>query len=117
MKRINSDIWVGVAVLAVLGLLIHPYWMPMGFVVTAIAMLALLVFGFGIYVWRESPQDEREYQESAQAGRLAYLVGAGFLTVGVAVQTMHHSLDIWVVLALASMVLAKIASGLIKHKM
>jgi hypothetical protein len=110
-KIFRSEIAVSIAVVCMLALLIHPYWMPMGLIVTCIALLALLVFGLGVFVWRESPRDEREYAVTAQAGRCAYLIGGAILTIGVAVQTLQHNLDIWLVLGLAGMVLGKIATS------
>jgi hypothetical protein len=107
-KQLGSELGVSLAVLAMLALLIHPYWMPMGLVVVCIAVLAALVFGLGVFVWRENPRDEREYAVAAQAGRSAYLVGAAVLTLGVAVQTLQHHIDIWLVLGLAGMVLSKV---------
>jgi hypothetical protein len=110
-QKIGSELAMSVVVLAMLALLIHPYWMPMGVIVTCIAVLAALVFGLGVFVWREKARDEREYHVIAQAGRSAYLVGAAILTLGVAVQTLQHHIDIWLVLALAGMVLAKVISN------
>ena len=94
-------------VLVLLALLIHPYWMPMGLIVIVIGVLALLIFGLGVFVWRESPKDEREYELVSHAGRSAYLVGGAIMTIGVAVQTLQHNVDVWLVLALAGMVLTK----------
>jgi len=117
IKKIGSELGVSMAVLAVLALLVHPYWMPMGLIVICIAVLAVLVFGLGVFVWRETPRDEREYQLMAQTGRSAYLTGAAVLTVGVAVQTLQHHLDIWLVIGLAGMVLVKIISHISNDKM
>ena len=110
-KKYGSELLASLAVIAVLALLIHPYWMPMGVIVFCIALLAVLVFGLGIFIWRESPRDEREYAVVVQAGRSAYLAGAAVLTVGVAVQTLQHRIDVWLVLALATMVIAKAVSS------
>jgi archaellum biogenesis protein FlaJ (TadC family) len=117
IQKFSSELGMSVSVLAVLALLVHPYWMPMGLVVVCIAVLAMLVFGLGVFVWRESPRDEREYQLMAQTGRSAYLTGAAVLTVGVAVQTLQHHLDIWLVIGLACMVLAKVTGHISKNKM
>jgi hypothetical protein len=107
-KKFGSEVGMSLAVLVVLALLIHPYWMPMGLIVVCIALLAVLVFGLGVFVWRERPQDEREYQVIAQTGRSAYLVGGAILALGVAVQTLQHHVDVWLVMGLAGMVIAKI---------
>lgn len=114
-KNFKSELVMSLAVLGVLALLIHPYWMPMGVVVISIATLAVLVFGLSIFVWRETPRDEREYVQVAQAGRAAYLVGSAVLTAGVAVQTLQHDVDVWLVVGLASMILSKIAVSFSRH--
>jgi hypothetical protein len=97
-KKLGSELGISVAVLVMLALLIHPFWMPMGLI------------GLCVFVWRETPRDEREYVAVAQAGRSAYLVGGVLLTIGVTVQTLQHHVDIWLVLGLAGMVLAKVIS-------
>lgn len=107
-KKLGSELAVSLAILAMLALLIHPYWMPMGLVVVCLAFLAVLVFGLGVFVWHENPRDEREYAVASQAGRSAYLLGGAIMTVGVAVQTLQHRLDLWLVFGLAGMVFAKI---------
>lgn len=107
-KKLGGELAPSLAVLIMLALLIHPYWMPMGLIVVVIALFAVLVFGMCILVWREAPKDEREYAVAAQTGRLAYLVGGVILTIGVAVQTLQHHVDIWLVIGLAGMVAAKI---------
>jgi membrane glycosyltransferase len=117
VQKFGSEFGVSVAVLAILALLVHPYWMPMGLIVVCIAVLAVLVFGLGVFVWREKPRDEREYQLMAQTGRSAYLTGAAILTIGVAVQTLQHHLDMWLVIGLAGMILAKVINHIGNDKM
>lgn len=116
-KKLGSELAVSLAILAMLALLIHPYWMPMGLVVICLAVLAVLVFGLGVFVWHENPRDEREYAVASQAGRSAYLLGGVILTAGVAVQTLQHHLDLWLVFGLAGMVLAKIITTVRKEKL
>jgi hypothetical protein len=110
-KKMGSELGISIAVLITLALLIHPYWMPMGVIVICTALLAVLVFGLCVLVWRETPRDEREYAVAAQTGRSAYLVGGLLLTMGVAVQTLQHRIDLWLVGGLAGMILAKIISS------
>jgi uncharacterized membrane protein YccC len=107
-KKLGSELGISLAVVGMLALLIHPYWMPMGLIVVCIAVLAALVFGLGIFIWHENPRDEREYAIASQAGRTSYLVGAAILTAGVAIQTLQHHIDVWLALGLAGMVLAKV---------
>jgi hypothetical protein len=113
-KKLSSELGVSIAVLGMLALLIHPYWMPMGLIVVCIAILAVLIFGLGVFVWQENPRDEREYAVASQAGRSAYLVGAAILTIGVSVQTLQHHVDVWLVLGLAGMVLTKVITRIRK---
>jgi hypothetical protein len=113
--KLGSELVLSLAVLGMLALLIHPYWMPMGLVVVCIAVLAALVFGLGVFVWHENPRDEREYAVASQAGRTAYLIGAAILTVGVAVQTLQHDVDLWLLISLASMVFAKVITNVHKN--
>lgn len=114
-KKIRSEFVVSLLVLALLGLLVYPYWMPMGLVVICIGILSVLIFGLGVFVWHESPRDEREYAITSLASRSAYLVGGAIMTVGVAVQTLQHDTDYWLVLALASMILAKAVTSFKKQ--
>ena len=116
-KKLGSEAVMSFLVLIVLALLIHPYWMPMGLVVVCIALLAVLVFGLGVFVWRERSKDEREYHIIAQTGRAAYMVGGAVMALGVAVQTLEHQLDLWLVFGLAGMMITKIISGTSKYKM
>jgi amino acid transporter len=111
-KKIGSELFVSILVLITLVLLVHPYWMPMGLVVIFIALLAVLVFGLGVFVWRERPKDEREYAVTTQSSRTAYLICGAILTLGVALQTVQHRIDIWLIMGLASMVLVKIMNSI-----
>jgi amino acid transporter len=111
-KKIGSELLASIIVLLTLALLIHPYWMPMGLVVIFIALLAVLVFGLGVFVWREQPRDEREYAVITQSSRTAYLICGAILTIGVAFQTIQHHIDIWLVIGLASMVIVKIMNSI-----
>jgi membrane glycosyltransferase len=113
-KKLSGELGFSLAVLGMLALLIHPYWMPMGLIVVCIAVLSALIFGLGVFVWQENPRDEREYALVSQAGRNSYLLGAAVLTVGVAVQTLQHHVDLWLVFSLAGMVLAKVITRVSK---
>lgn len=107
----RSEIIMGLLIVLVLGLLIHPYFMPMGLVLLLVGALGVLIFGLGIFIWQESPRDEREQQVGNQSGRIAFMAGGLVLTVGIAAQTIGHKVDPWIVLALAAMVLSKIGNN------
>lgn len=107
-KKFQSELGMGLLTVLLLGLLIQPSWMPMGIVLICLGLLAASVFGLGVFIWRESPKDEREYLLISQSGRTAYLMAGAVMTLGVAVQTLQHKIDIWLLGALASMILIKI---------
>ena len=112
----TSEVVLGTLVIGLLALLFNPYWMPMGGVLVLIGLLAVGVFGFGVFVWRESAKDEREQQIIAQNDRLAYLIAGGIMTVGVATQAIQGSVDAWLVGALAGMVIIKIITSIKRQK-
>lgn len=77
----------------------------------------ILVFAiFTSFLWREKAQDERENLHRLIAGRLAFLAGSAILVLGIVIQGFRHQNDQWLILALAGMVLAKVA-GLIYGRM
>ena len=82
--------------------------MPKVALYSAMAAFFILFVLYATTVWKERAGDEREYLHRAAAGRVAYLAGAGTLVVGIIYQAfVLHSVDPWLVLALAVMVLAK----------
>lgn len=91
-------------------LLLNPFyfWMPDMFVVLILAILFILFSVYASFVIREGASDEREGYHRMMAGRNAFLVGAGVLLLGIGFQTLSHSVDKWLVLALVGMILAKI---------
>lgn len=85
-------------------------WMPS---MTVNVMLAVLVAAFGafvVFVLREQASDEREEAHRSLAGRAAFLAGASVLVLGIALQSLSHVVDPWLVAALLAMVIAKVAA-------
>lgn len=76
-----------------------------GIVVVAIGIVLLGVYG--VFVEREHVHDERDEIHRMLAGRVAFHVGAAFLTVGITVQSLRNQLDPWLVAALVIMIVAK----------
>lgn len=95
-------------VLAVLFLDPFMYWMSDSLVYILAGVLLVLFAVFGIFVWREHAEDEREELHKMIAGRIGYLVGAGILVVGIVYQTITTQPDPWLVSALVGMVLGKV---------
>ena len=75
-----------------------------------VGLFAVALFGYIALIHREKPADEREQQISFAAGKYAYTVGAVVLSVGIIAQSMRHDLDVWLPIALGSMVLTKLAT-------
>jgi len=107
-----SEITVAAVLVVIAILLVNPFmvWMPGAMLMAAVVALAVVFFVFAGLVWRESSGDEREDLHKLVAGRTAFLVGTGILTLGIIVQSMNHAIDPWLVAALTFMVVTKIAA-------
>ncbi|MEX0652082.1 MAG: hypothetical protein WD509_01750 [Candidatus Paceibacterota bacterium] len=90
--------------------LLNPFdvFMNYMFVMTLAGFLIAVTAFFTGVIWRESEGDEREVLHQMLAGRIAFIVGTVVLVVGIVVQSITQSVDIWLVIALVSMVLIKI---------
>jgi len=82
-------------------------------------LLGLLIVLFSVFlgfVWGEKPEDEREHLISLIAGKIAFLIGAGILVLGIVIESiMYRAPNPWLVGALVAMILAKIG-GLVYGK-
>lgn len=112
------EIIAAAAVVILAMLLVDPLnlWMPSGIQMTLLIFLILAFTFFAIFVWGEKGRDEREEKHIMQAGRMAFLSGASIITIGIIYQSFQHNLDLWLVIALVVMVVAKIA-GLISAQL
>lgn len=92
-------------------LLLNPFhfWMPNQLHMLMIAGLVIAFIFFSVFIWKEKSADEREQMHKASAGRWAYLIGSAVLVVGIVIQSLNHTLDPWLIIALVGMVFAKIA--------
>lgn len=87
-------------------------WMPtMMQMLILVGILAAFSI-FAVFVMRENAHDEREGLHRMLAGRIAFLSGAAVLTVAIVIQELHETLDVWLVVALVVMILAKIGAGI-----
>lgn len=109
-----SEIVVSVILVGLVVFLLNPMgaWMPNMAVMTAVISLLIIFVLFASFIWKEKARDEREMFHRMLAGRVAFLVGSAVLVVAVAVQGLKHEVDVWIVVALSAMVLAKL-TGLI----
>ena len=70
----------------------------------------LLLASYGVFAglfWHEHAADEREAVLVDKAGRLGYLSGLSVIVVGLVVQSFNHTVDPWLVLTIAVMIMSK----------
>ena len=109
MNNTTSYTIIVLAFLVMLGLFANPtsFWMPTQ--LTHIMLGGLIVL-FGIVttlLLKEKPSDEREEAHQMYAGRVGYLTVTSLLMLGIVVQVITDTVDIWLVLGLGGAVLAK----------
>lgn len=112
MRNNLLETFVTVCLITLAILLLNPFyfWMP-DMLVIAILAITLGLFGvFASFVLRERVVDERDGLHRTLAGRNAFLAGSGVLTVAIVVQGYAHSVDPWLIVALITMIIVKIAT-------
>lgn len=109
-KTRMSEWLLALAIIAALLLLVNPFGVIMtsAYVLTSLMLLGLAVIAFGAFIWRENYRDEREEHNAMKAGRLSYFAGGAVLVLAIIVETLQHTLDLWLVAALAIMVVTKL---------
>jgi Kef-type K+ transport system membrane component KefB len=118
MKNNIIETIVTVCLIAIAILLLNPFhfWMPDMMVVAMLAVTLGLFGVFASFILREKMVDERDGQHRTLAGRNAFLVGSGVLTLGIVIQGYSHSVDPWLVIALITMIVIKIATRIWSDK-
>ncbi len=84
-----------------------PFWMPMMGELVVLVCVTVLLLVWASFVLSETAVDEREVYLKMQSGRVAYVAGLAVLLVALIMQTINHTIDPWIPVALAVMVLAK----------
>ena len=118
MKNNIPEAFVAICLVALSILLLNPFefWMPDMMVMVMLAV-TLGIFGiFASFILRERAVDERDGLHRTLAGRNAFLVGSGVLTLAIVVQGYFHSVDPWLVMALVAMVITKILTRMWSDK-
>lgn len=105
-----SEWLLAIAIIVALVLVLNPFdiIMTSPYTLTLLMILGIAVFAFGVFVWRERYRDEREELHAMKAGRLSYFAGGVVLVIGISFQTLTHALDVWLLVALAAMVVTKL---------
>lgn len=112
MKNNLKETLVAAALIVIAIVLLNPFdfWMP-NMLMASVLMVTLIIFAlFASFILREKSVDEREDQHRSLAGRNAFLVGAGLLTLGIMVQGYAHQVDPWLVMVLIAMIVVKIGT-------
>lgn len=107
---IISETGISIILVILLFIFLNPFdlLMPPPFL-SMLVIILIAVFGiFAALIWKERARDEREGLHRMLAGRFAFLAGSGILVLGIIVQSLHHSIDPWLIYALVIMIIAKI---------
>jgi hypothetical protein len=113
MKNNNLQETVVACILIVLLVaILNPFnwWMPTMLHMAMLAGALVAFSAFAIFVFRERVIDEREDVHRMLAGHAAFLFGAAVLIVGILYQSYMHVLDVWLIVVLVGMVLAKVGA-------
>ena len=110
--RYANEIALTILILVLLVFLWNPWllWMPSQLNYMIAAALAVIVLLYAGLVLRGKPEDEREEKLLAQAGRFGFIAGVAVISIGIIFQTITSKPDIFLIAALAVMVLAKVFS-------
>ena len=74
-----------------------------------LSTLLLVLFSiFAVFVWKEHAVDEREQLHKLLAGRTAFLIGSGLLSIAILYQSLAHTFDPWLPATLGAMILTKL---------
>lgn len=113
-NKFLPEITVSIILIVLLILLLDPfmYFMPTPMQLIIVAFVLIIFSSFAAFVWKEKARDEREELHINIASRFAYLSGTVILIIGIIYQIFSHSLDRWLVLALITMIIAKIIGSL-----
>ncbi len=111
-NKFSAELILGCTLIALLLLLVNPWkwWMPTPLEMMIVALIVALFSIFLIFVWRERPRDEREQRQQGLSAHMGFMIGALILILGLIQQSLSHRLDMWLVSALAGMILGKIIS-------
>ncbi|MEK7201037.1 MAG: hypothetical protein AAB737_00145 [Patescibacteria group bacterium] len=112
IKSTSIQIVSAVLVLILSVLLLNPFhfWMPGMAQMATLGCLLVAFAVLSIYLLQEHAGDEREVTHRMLAGRIAFFIGSLVLVVGIAVESMHGTPNMWLVLSLAGMILGKVVA-------
>ncbi len=109
-NNVFGEIAVSLILVLLLFFLLNPLdlGMPQPVQVTMMIGVGVLFIALVVFIWKEKAADEREGLHRHISARAGYIAGTAILVSGVIMQSASHTLDPWLVLALATMILAKL---------
>jgi len=109
-----KEIFASLTLVLLLLLILNPFhfWMPMPVHIMILGAAATAFGAVAVFVLRERVADERDALLRSFSGRIAFLAGAGALVLGIAIQSLQHTVDPWLVGTLTVMIVAKTAARL-----
>lgn len=99
---------LSLTVVCALSLAPKSFVMPNSAQMLILTILLGFIATFLVLLWRENPHDEREAVNQSSASRAAYVVGAVVLIIALIVQSLRHTIDPAVPLALLAMISTKV---------
>jgi len=84
-------------------------WMPQTAVYMFLGGLFVVVAVYAGLILKEKPKDEREEKLRSSAGRTGFIAGIVVLSVAVAFQSLNSHPDLWLIGALAAMIISKLS--------
>ncbi len=109
---------VGSILIAIVILILNPmdFWMPDMAHVTALTMLLVVFVLYASFILREKARDERDVLHRMFAARAAFFTGTALLTLGVFFGALKGDIDMWLVISLVGMILAKLVARFYSDK-
>ena len=114
--KIEVAISFALVILAVLLLNPFHFWMPTMMHMIMLTFTLVIFVLFAVFILREKVQDERDTVHRMLSGRVAFLTGSALLTIGIVVQSLRDSVDVWLVVVLVAMVLSKLVTRMYSDK-
>lgn len=108
-NNVTLEVLVSLSLVALSILLLNPshFWMPTMVHMVVLACTLVILALFMTFILQEKVQDEREAVNRMLSGRFAFLTGSALLTIGIVVQSLQDTVDVWLVIVLVVMVLSK----------
>ena len=112
-----NEVIAALILVLLVGALLNPFnwFMTSPIVMLLILGLVVVFILFTVFIWKEKARDERELLHRTIAGRVAFLAGALVLVIGIIIEGLSHSVDVWLVLTLKVMIFAKIITSIYNY--